>query len=148
MFCTTITNVKKYRVDQLLPQVVLQVFSFVLPRSYIAAGQFSPVERTKIKMKPMWKTLKFLYCGSMLYRVNESSDSVTFWNRDTPSTENMKKISINSAVTLSRDETDIWMVINRACRPSFLPASLSTRDTLSTLNTRASCGATDSALSF
>lgn len=52
-----------------------------------------------------------------------------------PSTANMNRISISSAVTFSNAVTDISIVISKAYSPSFLPASRSTRETRSTLRT-------------
>lgn len=56
---------KKKRVAYELPHVVGPHLFFVYDTSYITNGQFSPVDRTKIRISELWKLLKFLNSGSI-----------------------------------------------------------------------------------
>ena len=137
MFVTSIMKMMKNTGAMVEPHVLPGMQSgpvFIV--SYIILFQSSPVDMEKSSEKLMWKFVKFLY-SSMTLPSNTSKNIVL------PSTAMIKKISMSRMNTLMRESTDMAMVLRSDYRPLFLLARRSTRLTLSTRKTLASCGPTD-----
>lgn len=133
IFEQTIWKLMKYRGAHLVPQ--FRSFSKhsggVLEQSYITKFQSSPVDILKSMRKAFAKLEKFM--KSFI-----TWPEVMFLKKNTPSTANMKKTSINRLNTLNKDGREKVMVDIKAWSPSYFPTSLSILDTLSTLRTLAS----------
>lgn len=130
-FCTKSTNTIKKAGAKDVPHVSPSMqFGAVILQSYISIFQFSPVAITKRNKNDYPKSLKLWYASITL-------PSFRFPKKKTAKIENINSTSTKSKNTLASADTDKVIVCIKACKPSFLLASLTILVTLMTLIIRA-----------